>query len=211
MSAASAEVRMLDAGYQREACSLLYHAYRHEPTFAYLLEATRSGFDSRVRATVRELVNQHFAEELPAIGVLINERLLGIALIAPPQRCLGLGESWSWQLRMLLGIGLRCTRRYLDYHAAVQTGLPPGPFHRLPLLGIHPEFQGQHLGAQLLQAVHAWCDEDDSSQGVVLDTGNPQYLAFYRRLGYQEIGAVAVGPIIQYLLLHAHSPVPASA
>jgi hypothetical protein len=36
----SAEVRTLDSGYDRETRSLLYHAYRHEPTFAYLFEPT---------------------------------------------------------------------------------------------------------------------------------------------------------------------------
>ena len=65
-----AEVRMLDSGYAREARSLLYHAYRHDPTFAYLFEADRPGYDQRVRATVRELVQQHFSEDLPAIGLL---------------------------------------------------------------------------------------------------------------------------------------------
>ena len=38
---APVEVRMLDGGYAREARSLLYHAYRHEPTFAYLFDAER--------------------------------------------------------------------------------------------------------------------------------------------------------------------------
>ena len=211
MPTSPAEVRMLDSGYVREARSLLYHAYRHEPTFAYLLESERAGFDQRVRATVRELVNQHFAEEQPAIGLLVDDRLVGIALIAPPQRRLGITESWSWRMRMLLSAGFRCTRRYLDYHEAVQACLPPGPFHLLPLLGVHPEFQGQHLGEQLLQALHNWCAEDDSSQGVVLDTGNPHYLEFYRRLGYEEVGEVAVGPIIEHVLFHPNPQVLAQA
>ena len=211
MPTSPAEVRMLDSGYVREARSLLYHAYRHEPTFGYLPESERAGFDQRVRATVRELVNQHFAEEQPAIGLLVDDRLVGIALIAPPQRRLGITESWSWRMRMLLTAGFRCTRRYLDYHEAVQACLPPGPFHMLPLLGVHPEFQGQHLGEQLLQALHNWCAEDDSSQGVVLDTGNPHYLEFYRRLGYEEVGEVAVGPIIEHVLFHPNPQVLAQA
>ena len=202
MPTSPAEVRMLDSGYVREARSLLYHAYRHEPTFAYLLESERAGFDQRVRATVRELVNQHFAEEQPAIGLLVDDRLVGIALIAPPQRRLGITESWSWRMRMLLTAGFRCTRRYLDYHEAVQACLPPGPFHLLPLLGVHPEFQGQHLGEQLLQALHNWCAEDPHSHGVVLDTGNEHYLAFYQRQGYEEIGEVAVGPIRERVFFH---------
>jgi GNAT superfamily N-acetyltransferase len=197
-----AEIRMLDSGYAREARSLLYHAYRHDPTFAYLFEAERPGYDQRVRATVRELVQQHFVEDLPAIGLLIDDRLIGMALIAPPQRRMDITESWSWRMRMLLSTGFRCTKRYLEYHEAVITCLPPGPYHVLPLLGVHPQYQGQQLGEQLLEALHNWCAEDASSQGVVLDTGNPHYLAFYQRQGYEEIGQVAIGPIIEHVFFH---------
>jgi GNAT superfamily N-acetyltransferase len=197
-----AEVRMLDGGYAREARSLLYHAYRHDPTFAYLFEADRPGYDQRVRATVRELVQQHFVEDLPAIGLLIDDRLIGMALIAPPQRRMDITESWSWRMRMLLSTGFRCTKRYLEYHEAVITSLPPGPYHVLPLLGVHPQYQGQQLGEQLLEALHNWCAEDASSQGVVLDTGNPHYLAFYQRQGYEEISQVAIGPIIEHVFFH---------
>jgi GNAT superfamily N-acetyltransferase len=197
-----AAVRMLDSGYAREARSLLYHAYRHDPTFAYLFEAERPGYDQRVRATVRELVQQHFAEDLPAIGLLIDDRLIGMALIAPPQRRMDITESWGWRMRMLLTTGFRCTKRYLEYHDAVIACLPPGPYHVLPLLGIHPEYQGKNLGEQLLEALHNWCAEDASSQGVVLDTGNGHYLEFYKRQGYEEIGEVAIGPIIEHVFFH---------
>lgn len=203
-----AEVRLLDSGYAREARSLLYHAYRHDPTFAYLFEADRPGYDQRVRATVRELVQQHFSEDLPAIGLLIDDRLVGMALIAPPQRRMDITESWVWRMRMLLTTGFRCTKRYLEYHDAVIACLPPGPYHVLPLLGVHPEYQGKHLGEQLLEALHNWCAEDASSQGVVLDTGNAHYLDFYKRQGYEEIGEVAIGPIIEHVFFHP-SPQPA--
>lgn len=197
-----AEVRMLDGGYAREARSLLYHAYRHDPTFAYLFEAERPGFDQRVRATVRELVQQHFSEDLPAIGLMVEDRLIGMALIAPPQRRMDITESWAWRMRMLLTTGFKCTKRYLEYHAAVLACLPVGAYHVLPLIGIHPEFQGQHRGDQLLEALHNWCAEDSHSQGVVLDTGNPHYLNFYKRMGYEEIGEVAVGPVIEHVFFH---------
>jgi GNAT superfamily N-acetyltransferase len=105
-------------------------------------------------------------------------------------------------MRMLLSTGFRCTKRYLEYHEAVITSLPPGPYHVLPLLGVHPQYQGQQLGEQLLEALHNWCAEDASSQGVVLDTGNPHYLAFYQRQGYEEIGQVAIGPIIEHVFYH---------
>lgn len=206
-----AEVRLLNGGYAREARSLLYQAYRHDPTFAYLFEAERPGYDQRVRATVRELVQQHFAEDLPAIGLLIDDRLIGMALIAPPQRRMDITESWAWRMRMLLTTGFRCTKRYLEYHDAVIACLPPGPYHVLPLIGIHPQYQGKRLGEQLLEALHNWCAEDASSQGVVLDTGNAHYLDFYKRQGYEEIGEVAIGPIIEHVFFHPSPQVTVKA
>lgn len=205
--AITAEVHLLDGGFAREARSLLYQAYRHEPTFAYLFESERPGYEQRVRATVRELVQQHFSEDLPALGLLVEDRLVGVALIAPPQRRLDITESWGWRMRMLLTTGFRCTKRYLAYHDAVLACLPPGPYHVLPLIGVHPEFQGKHLGEQLLAALHNWCADDAGSQGVVLDTGNPRYLDFYKRQGYEEIGEVAVGPVREHVFFHPNPQV----
>ena len=196
------ETRMLDSGYAREVRSLLYNAYRSQPTFAYLFEASRPGYEQRVRATVRELVNQHFLQDQPALGLLVEDRLIAAALIAPPQRRLDVTESWAWRMRMVLTAGFRCTRRYLDYHAAVLSCLPAGAFHVLPLMGVHPQHQGQHYGDQLLAELHNWCAADPTSQGLVIDTGNPNYLHFYERHGYQEIGQVAIGPVIEHVFFH---------
>ncbi|MBC3421414.1 MULTISPECIES: GNAT family N-acetyltransferase [unclassified Pseudomonas] len=202
MSDAPAHISLLDDGYSREVRSLLYHAYRHEPTFAYLFDAQRRGYERRLRVMVREWVRQHFYLQLPAIGVLVDDRLVGAALIVPPQRRLGVADSWAWRLRMLLGAGRRCTRRYLEYQAALAACMPSQQVHVLPLLGVHPQFQGRHYGEQLLQAVHDWCADDPDTQGVILDTGNVHYLAFYERQGYQEIGEVAIGPIRERVFFH---------
>lgn len=211
MSESTAEVRQLDSTYSREARSLLYHAYRHEPSFAFLFNAQRPGYEHRVRATIRELVNQHFLQDLPALGLFIADRLVGVALITPPQRRLEITESWAWRLRMVLSAGLSCTRRYLEYHQDIQACIPSDAVHVLPLLGIHPEYQGHHLGEQLLAALHAWCAVDETSQGVVLDTGNPHYLEFYKRQGYEEIGEVAVGPVLEHVFFHANREAPVIA
>ena len=206
-SVALAEVRQLDSGYSREARHLLYRAYQNDPTFAYLFESDRPGFDKRVRTTIRELVKQHFLQDMPALGLFIDDRLVGVALIAPPQRRLGITESWAWQLRMLMGAGLACTQRYLAYYQGVLACVPTEAVHVLPLLGIHPDVQGQHYGEQLLQALHDWCAVDETSQGIVLDTGNGHYLEFIKRQGYEEIGEVAVGPVLEHVFFHANPQV----
>lgn len=209
-NAPPATVCQLDDGFSREARSLLYNAYRHEPTFAYLFEAQRPGYERRLRTLMREWVRQHFYLRLPAIGLLVDDRLIAVALIVPPHRRLGVADSWAWRLRMMLGAGLRCTRRYMDYQAALASCLPSEEVHVLPLLGVHPQFQGRQYGAQLLRAVHAWCAEDPNAQGVVLDTGNEHYLGFYQRQGYEEVGEIAVGPIRDRVFFYP-SPTPSKS
>ena len=58
--AAEARVCLLDSGYRRETRALLYTVYRDDPTFAYLLEAHRPGYERRLRTLLREWVRQHF-------------------------------------------------------------------------------------------------------------------------------------------------------
>lgn len=89
----TAQLRQLDSGYSRETRLLLYQAYRQEPSFAYLFESGRAGYEQRVRATIRALVKQHYLQELPALGLFVADRLIGVALIAPPQRRLGITEA----------------------------------------------------------------------------------------------------------------------
>jgi GNAT superfamily N-acetyltransferase len=203
----TAQIRQLDSGYSRETRTLLYHAYREEPSFKHLFESSRSGYEQRVKATIRALVKQHFLQDLPALGLFVADRLVGVALIAPPQRRLGITESWAWRIRMLMSTGLRCTQRYLEYYHAVLNCVPSEAVHVLPLFGVHPDFQGQRYGEQLLRALHDWCAEDKASQGIVLDTGNGHYLDFYQRHGYQEIGEVEVGPVREHIFFHPNPQV----
>lgn len=198
----TAEIRQLDSGYSRETRSLLYLAYRQEPSFAHLFESGRSGYEHRVRSTIRQLVKQHFLQEMPALGLFVADRLVSAVLIAPPQRRLGITESWAWRIRMLMSTGLRGTQRYLEYYHDVLACAPSEAVHVLPLFGVHPDFQGQRYGEQLLHALHDWCAEDKNSEGIVLDTGNGHYLEFYQRQGYEEIGEVAVGPVRERIFFH---------
>lgn len=197
-----ASVCLLDSSYGAEAASLLYRAYRNGATFRWLMDSGRPGYEHRLRTTLRELLRNHIAEQRPALGLVQNDRLIGIALVSPPERRLEVTESWGWRWRMLLSAGRRATRRYLDFHAAVMACVPPGPHHLLPLFGVLPEYQGQGYGEQLLAALHDWCAQDPTSHGIVLDTGNHRYMAFYRRNGYQEIGEVHLGPVREHVFFH---------
>ena len=66
----------LDGSARNEAISILVHAYRDEPTFQYLFDHRRPGYQQRVRATVRELIDLYFGLNQDAVGVLVNDTLV---------------------------------------------------------------------------------------------------------------------------------------
>lgn len=190
----------LDISSLSEAHTILYSAYRNEPTFQYLFEHSRSGYEQRVKATVKELVRQHFEAKQDVIGLALDNDLIGVALIGSPELRLGLGRQLGWQARMILTAGVDCTWRYLAYHKRVSKVLPPNNHHQLPLLGIHADYQNRGFGRQLMHAVERVCKDNPRSAGIALDTGNMRYLKFYQGMGYQLVGHVQLGELKESVL-----------
>ncbi|MFE8071735.1 GNAT family N-acetyltransferase [Marinobacteraceae bacterium S3BR75-40.1] len=195
------EIVRLDASALNEAKSVLYQAYRHEPTFQYLFDADRTGYEKRIRATIRELINLYLDLKQDAIGVLLDETLVGVAFIGSPDLRLDLANQLSWRLRMILTAGLSCTRRYIEYHEQIKRVLPEKQVHQLPLMGVHPKYQNRGMGRLLLEAVEKMCEENPRTGGLVLDTGNSRYLEFYRSMGFHEVGEVHLGNVTEHVLL----------
>jgi ribosomal protein S18 acetylase RimI-like enzyme len=195
-----ARVVRLEPGAFTEAKAILYRAYKHEPTFKYLFESSRPGYDQRVRATIRELINLHFSSHQDVIGLALDNHLIAVALVGSPNMRLSMTRHWNWRLRMMLTAGMDCTWRYIDYHKQIHQCLPSGQHHELPLLGVDTKYRNLGYGKQLMSAIESICKENPRSVGIALDTGNMRYLSFYKKLGYETIGTVNLGDVIENVL-----------
>ena len=195
-----ARVVRLDQGAMTEAKAILYRAYKQEPTFKYLFEYKRPGYGQRVRATIRELINQHFASQQNVIGLALDNHLIAVALVGSPDVRLGLRSQISWRLRMMLTAGMDCTWRYIDYHKQIHKCLPEGHYHELPLMGVDASYRNLGYGKKMMQAIEDICLENPRSVGIALDTGNARYLKFYQSLGYQNVGTVKLGELTESVL-----------
>lgn len=196
----------LDESARNEAKSILFHAYRHEPTFQYLFDHRRPGYEQRVRATIRELINLYLELNQDAIGVMVDDTLVAVAFIGEPELRLNLADQLSWRIRMVLTAGFACTRRYLDYHEKIRAMLPQPLAHQLPLMGVDPKYQNRGYGRTLLEAVERLCAENPRGSGLVLDTGNSRYLPFYESEGFRSLGKVRLGDYEDYVLFREVSP-----
>lgn len=190
----------LDESSIREAKGILYQAYHFDPTFKYLFDFERPGYDQRVRATLRELIELHFAKNQEAIGVTVNNLLVAVAFIGSPHVRLNLADQINWRLRMMLTAGLASTRRYIDYHEQISALFPKDQHHELPLMGVLPKYQNQGIGTTLIKAVEHLCAENPKSAGLGLDTGNARYLDFYKSLGYEQVGEIELESVKEVVL-----------
>ena len=190
----------LDASARNEAISILVHAYRDEATFQYLFNHRKPGYQQRVRATVRELVDLYFELNQEAIGILVNDTLVAVAFIGEPELRLNLSDQISWRIRMVLTAGFASTRRYIDYHERIKALLPQPQAHQLPLMGVNPNYQNHGYGRLLLKTVETLCAENPRGSGLVLDTGNNRYLPFYESEGFRSIGTIRLGDFEDHVL-----------
>ncbi len=190
----------LDETALNEAKSILFQAYRHEPTFQYLFNHQKPGYEQRIRATIRELIKLYLELGQDAIGVVSGETLVAVAFIGDPGLRLDLPNQFSWRLRMILTAGFASTRRYIEYHEEIRKLLPPEQAHQLPLMGVHPKHQNRGYGRLLLTTVGQRCADSAQGSGVVLDTGNSEYLKFYESAGFRRLGKIKLGEFEDYVL-----------
>ncbi|AZT83792.1 N-acetyltransferase [Marinobacter sp. NP-4(2019)] len=196
----------LDESAHNEAKSILFHAYLREPTFQYLFDHRRPGYEQRVRATIRELIDLYLDLNQEAIGVMLDNTLVAVAFIGEPELRLNLADQISWRIRMVLTTGFACTRRYLDYHHKITEMLPQPLAHQLPLMGVNPQYQNRGYGRKLLAAVERLCADNPRGSGLVLDTGNSRYLPFYESEGFRSLGKIRLGDFEDHVLFREVSP-----
>lgn len=201
----------LDVTALSEAKSILFQAYRHEPTFQTLFDNQRPGYDQRVRATIRELINLYFDLGQEAVGIMQQDTLVAVAFIGEPDLRLNLSGQLGWRIRMLLTAGFSGTRRYMDYHEQIKQLLPDAGVHQLPLMGVHPKYQNRGYGRILLETVERLCAENSRGSGLVLDTGNSHYLDFYESLGFRSLGKIQLGHFEDHVLFREAGPVISKA
>ena len=193
----------LDETAASEAKSILFQAYRHEPTFQYLFDHRKPGYEQRVRATLRELVKLYFELNQDVIGVMLDETLVAVGFVGEPDLRLDLASQFNWRLRMILTAGFSSTNRYLDYHRQIMAALPEQSIHSLPLMGVHPKYQNRGFGRLLLETIERLCRDNPRSAGLVLDVGNTRYLNFYESLGFTNIGEIQLGSVREMILFRS--------
>jgi len=79
------------------------------------------------------------------------------------------------------------------FRAEMERFHPDHPHWYLWTIGTDPAFQGQRLGAQLLE--HRLALIDARHEPAYLEASSPGLVPFYSQFGFEQIGTIAVDPI----------------
>jgi ribosomal protein S18 acetylase RimI-like enzyme len=181
------EVFELEESHADEAIDLLIAAFEPDPAYRYFCSAERPGYRRRLGVVFRSGRAMQAASGQPVLGILSGQRLAGLAIIQEPEAKLPVRAQLIWLLKVALLAGPLVTWRILRDMEIAEGARPAEPHFYLPILAVHPDFQGSGCGRALLDALQERSRRHASSTGVCLETENPENVPFYQHVGYRVI------------------------
>ena len=187
----------------RVAASILYNAYHDDPYFIDVLgQQDQAQYEQKLRAAIREELNELWQQEQPLIGLFDDERLIGVACVITQQVPLGEARYWHWRLKMVLGTGWKATQSLMEKESCILEHLPSDKCGILQFIALTPNEQNKGYGARLIQAVLSWCDEQPKLDGIGVFVTNPKHHAVFAQQGFMSIAKVNIGKVDGEILFY---------
>ncbi|MCE9685118.1 GNAT family N-acetyltransferase [Shewanella sp. AS16] len=187
----------------RIAASIIYNAYHDDPLFMdALFKGDKVAYEQKLRAAIREELNELWKQEQALIGWFDGERLIGVACIITQQVPLGDARYWHWRLKMLMGTGWQSTQALMKKESSILEHLPSKDCGILQFIALAPNEQGKGHGSHLVQAVLSWCDEQLALDGVGVFVNNAKQLALFSKNGFTRLTSLTIGKVEGELLFY---------
>ncbi|MCL2916974.1 GNAT family N-acetyltransferase [Shewanella litorisediminis] len=175
----------------RVAASILYNAYHDDPFFMQTLGYDdKVSYEQKLRAAIREELNELWQQEQTLVGWFDEDRLIGIACVVTQHAPLGDAKNWHWRLKMLLGTGWQSTQMILKKEAQILEHLPGKACGILQFIALAPTEQGKGHGQQLLKAVQSWCDDQPELDGIGVFVSQASQKHLFQSNGFESIGPI---------------------
>lgn len=181
------EVFELEESHAEQAIDLLVLAFEADPAYRYFCDAKHSGYRRRLDIVFRSGRALQRSSDQPLLGILSGQRLAGLAMIQEPGAKVPVWTQLRWLLKIAMLTGPRVPWRILGDVKIAERARPAEPHFYLPILAVHPDFQGSGCGRALLEALQSRSGRHPSSEGVCLETENPTNVPFYEHIGYRVI------------------------
>jgi len=188
----------------RVAASIIYNAYHDDPFFLEVFgREDNSVYEQKLRAAVREELNELWQQDQPLIGLFDGERLIGVACVITQQIPIGQSRYWHWRLKMVLGTGWKSTQGLMEKETCLLSHLPSEKCGILQFIAVTPTEQKKGNGAKLVQAVLSWCDEQPNLEGIGVFVNHPKHHKVFSAQGFNSLANVTIGHVKGEILFYA--------
>ena len=197
-------VRVVKIGRENiaQAQSLLCDAYEDNEFTRYMFNADKRGYKQRLRGFIHEELLLHFSLSNISVALVLEERLVGVAMVSRADLPLSMATNWRWRMGMYSIAGVRYTERLRRYYKAVQESLKDKKHYWISLMGLHHDFQHHGFGHTLVEAIHQECEKESNYCGISVDSIDAQYKHFFQSLGYQKEAQFQVANMTMDVLFH---------
>ena len=169
---------------------LLCHSFREYPVMRFVL-----GPDGDPEELLRRLIgfftDVRFAMEWPVLGVVVDEKLVAVALVNEPHEETFLERFQEGLARVREELGEAAFHRLGRFEAAAEVNESHELHYFVGMLGVLPEEQGKGYARLLLEYVRR-LSEDAGCAGVALSTEDPANVPLYEHMGFEVVGQGAV-------------------
>ncbi|GGP58316.1 N-acetyltransferase GCN5 [Shewanella algicola] len=187
----------------RVAASILYNAYHDDPYFIEVLgKQDVQQYEQKLRAAIREELNELWQQEQALIGLFDQERLIGVACVITQQIPLGEARYWHWRLKMVMGTGWKSTQGLMEKENCILEHLPSDKCGILQFIALAPNEQKKGYGSRLVEAVLSWCDEQPRLDGIGVFVTHPYHHAVFVQQGFISLAEVNIGQVDGEILFY---------
>ena len=187
----------------RVAASIIYNAYHDDPFFLdALYRDDKSQYEQKLRAAIREELNELWQQEQTLIGLFEQERLIGVACVITQHVPLGEDRFWHWRLKMLLGTGWQSTQAMIKKESSIIEKLPSKRCGIIQFIALAPCEQGKGNGRRLVQAVLSWCDEQPELDGIGVFATQEAHISLFNQEGFTQLSPLTIGKVDGELLFY---------
>lgn len=186
------KVRPATADDVAPAIAALVEAFAPDPLMTYLYGDHPAGVRASVATFFTILLRVRLTLGMPAFVLEQDGQVLGAVMgydTTRPTWPADLAEEW----RRFETSAPDLIARFAAYEHITDACQPSQPHHYLGVIGVHPTLQGQGAGKLLLEVFCDHARADPLSNGVYLDTTNPNSLAFYDTNGFARHGEGDLG------------------
>ena len=192
---ASAPLRELGPADRPAFVALMSAAFARDPWIEAALGFADAAESARRRAAFLSFMfDQNRLLGGRPLGLFDGDRLMACALLEPPvsrwRRGLGTLVSLLRFVPVAVRLGARRTARLNAYVRRTRAVAPKVPHHYLSMVGVTPGEHRRGWGKRLMHDVIARAERVPASQGLALDTENPDNVPLFLRLGFAATAVV---------------------